>query len=196
MPTLERWFIALPLPEALREPLGEWARDQRARLPFQTWVHPADYHLTLAFLGDTDTALAPDIVAAMQRSRPAGGFTLRLGEPGCFGKPAAPSVLWLAVGGASKPLQALQAALAAELTPLGFAPEQRAYKPHLTLARRWGGTGAAPRPGQPGAPKLPPGLGSPWRAEELALYRSRLNRRPMYEPVARVPLPEALPAEA
>lgn len=64
------------------------------------WTHPADYHLTLKFLGtvDADTAgrMAPVLAEIARRTPP---FELELSRLGILGAPGSPRVLWAGVRG-------------------------------------------------------------------------------------------------
>jgi 2'-5' RNA ligase len=71
----------------------------------------------------------------------------------------------------------------AECRAGGLDPESRAFKPHLTLARARAHDGAS-LPVLPDLPRL-----EPWRAEELILYSSHLQRAgAVHEPVRTLPL--------
>jgi 2'-5' RNA ligase len=60
-------------------------------------------------------------------------FTVR--DIGCFPDTRRPSVIWIGLHEPSGALLHLQKAVEAQLTPLGYPPEERAFKPHLTLGR-------------------------------------------------------------
>src|SRR3989304_4984367 len=97
------------------------------------------------------------------------------GPRAACGARRAPRVLWVDVEGELPPLQRLQAAVERELAAVGFAPEEREFSPHLTLAR-------VPQPPPPGlAERLSRALTAvatpqgEFRATELLLMRSRLQ---------------------
>lgn len=140
-----RLFVAIDLPEDVRESLGRLQSDLRRHdLPGLRWTRPEGVHLTLKFLGETPASSLPAIEAALARAvRGAPSFRLALGAPGTFGNRRGPRVLWVDVEGDVKPLQQLQAAVERELAAAGFAPEERGFSPHLTLAR-------VPQPSPPG----------------------------------------------
>lgn len=58
-----------------------------------------------------------------------------MGSPGIFGPAHSPRVIWISVAGDLNRLLGIQSQLAARLVASGFPPEERAYAPHLTLAR-------------------------------------------------------------
>lgn len=88
-------------------------------------------HITVAFLGMATEADLED--AASVPPLGTGPFDLALDVLGHF---QASRVLWLAPSVVPPELTALERELWAGLTGLGFEREQRAYRPHLTLARR------------------------------------------------------------
>jgi 2'-5' RNA ligase len=77
-------------------------------------------------------AIGDALAVAASGVRP---FAIALADAGTFGRPASPRVLWLGIDGDVTSFTALQAAIAGALAGLGFAPEDRAFHPHITLAR-------------------------------------------------------------
>lgn len=184
-------FLAVPLPEPVKERVAAAAAAARRELPFRKWVHPADYHLTVKFLGGLNPAWPGKLKTIVEPvAARHGRFRLELAAPGTFGSAEAPRILWLGVGGEQSALHALQQATDSALATAGFAPETRPYRPHVTVARQWTGSGkpARERLIQPFAslfgPDGPPG----WDVAELMLYRTRMGKLPMYEVVDRYPL--------
>jgi 2'-5' RNA ligase len=130
-----RAFVALPCPGGLRREIaaesGEWRRlDADVR-----WVEPENAHLTLRFLGRASrealAALDRGLRAVAARFPP---VTLAPGETGAFPGWRRPRVLWLGLedGGALAPMAGEIEAAARDA---GFASEERAFRPHLTLGR-------------------------------------------------------------
>jgi 2'-5' RNA ligase len=89
-------------------------------------------HLTLAFLGEVSGDRVEDAVAAGAEARGA-PFRLRLDEVGSFRRS---EVAWAGCSRAPAGLASLQSDLAASLAARGFTLEERAFAPHITLARR------------------------------------------------------------
>jgi len=132
-----RLFVAIDLPEAVRDSLRRLQAELRRHdLPGLRWTRPEGVHLTLKFLGETPASAVPAIEGALARAvTGAAPLRLALGAPGTFGNRRGPRVLWVDVEGDLLPLQRLQSAVERELAAAGFPPEQRAFSPHLTLAR-------------------------------------------------------------
>ncbi len=131
-----RCFLAIEVPETLRSRVAGQVDRIREGFPPARWVRPANYHLTLVFLGELEASrvealsakLAPVFGAASRRD-------LLLDRAGWFPPRGAARVLWL--GFEARPaLDRLVARLARRCADFtGRDPETRPYRPHLTVAR-------------------------------------------------------------
>ncbi|OPH61294.1 2'-5' RNA ligase [Paenibacillus ferrarius] len=184
-----RLFVGIALPPDVQRELELWAGSLQKALPFQKWTHPQDVHVTLCFLGDasaeTALALAHDLRQVAAAAPP---LALRAEGLGVFGPPAAPAALWAGVAGDLDALAALQRAVAGACARHGFPAEARAYRPHITLARRFRAAAGPFRRAALAAAGAPDGGWPAWRVEDIVLYRSHLGRQPSYEPLAICPL--------
>lgn len=127
-----RAFVAIDLPDEHKDRLAAL----RADIPGATWVRREAYHLTLRFLGDeVQEADIPKITAAL-RAIQQSSFEIRLAGLGRFppGERQAARVLWVGIR-ASDALNVLHSAVQAALVLAGYPPDERAFSPHLTLAR-------------------------------------------------------------
>ena len=176
---MERLFLAIPLAEEARRQIRDAAPS-----PFPGWpVPPANWHLTLRFLGDTP-AEQRDCLVHKVRSAPLGAaFTVRFGGWGAFPSAARARVVWLGVSRGEKDLQALAAAVEEAARRAGFPAEDKRFTAHLTVSRvrppqsvaAW--LGAAPLPD------------AEMRVGEIVLFRSVLGQGPArYEAVERFAL--------
>lgn len=137
-----RAFVAIELEEPLREALSELQNQMREGLRriaphvHLQWVRPESIHLTLKFLGNIENGQVEPVSRALTSAvegQPK--FSIELKELGVFPDIRAPRVLWL---GFSEPMEALirlAGSVEDALTPLGFPPEGKPFRPHLTLAR-------------------------------------------------------------
>ncbi|MFE7582817.1 RNA 2',3'-cyclic phosphodiesterase [Streptomyces gardneri] len=185
-----RLFAAvLPPAEQLAE-LGH-VIDTLHRLPGADrlrWTSRPGWHLTLAFMGEVDEELLPELrvrlARAAHRTPP---FPLRLHGGGHFGRRA----LWTGVAGDLDELRLLAERADAAARRAGVAMEEhRRYQAHLTLARaRTDETDL-----RPFLDTLHTFEGSRWQVAELALVRSRLpvsgvrGEQPRYETLDAWPL--------
>lgn len=133
---MTRTFIAIELGETARVYLIREITRLARELPTLHWADPAGMHLTLAFLGELDSARLAEAQAAAEEAAPVVmPFALHIAGLGSFGPLAAPRVIWAGVAGDLPALARLHAALAAALERRGFALDTRPFAPHLTLAR-------------------------------------------------------------
>jgi 2'-5' RNA ligase len=115
------------------ETLSRRARDSGADL---RWVPPASYHVTLKFLGSTRAEAIDAVVDALGRAC-AGtpGHAFKTGRLGAFPSLERASVLWPGIDEPSGALGRLATAGETALVALGYPAENRAFHPHVTLAR-------------------------------------------------------------
>lgn len=168
-----RCFVGLPLPQAWQQALdrvaGRLANTFASRI---SWTRPGNWHSTLKFLGEVDEARLPALRAAL-RGIAWSGFPMGLGPAGGFGERSAPRTLWAGLAMGANDCAALAQQIGAALGPLGFATEQRAFRPHVTLGRvkdaakgdDWSLAGR----------ELAREHFAPARAEEFVLWRSILG---------------------
>jgi len=138
--TRVRLFLGVPVSIKTVESLGEVAdgmRREAYNAGYQIrWVPPVNYHVTLAFLGDTDC----DVIDAIsERLAPCVGgvspFEFWVRGFGAFPVLENTRVLWAGVHDPASGLSELARACADELEQIGFARDQRPYHPHVTVAR-------------------------------------------------------------
>jgi RNA 2',3'-cyclic 3'-phosphodiesterase len=131
-----RAFIALDLPVGVHRSLAalqqEW---QQAEAPV-SWIKPESIHLTLKFLGNIATEQATEIEGILQELA-ATHAPFRLQPVGCGAFPSLKQmrVVWAGLQGGVEELLGLHKAVEEALIPLGFAPEDRPFRAHLTLGR-------------------------------------------------------------
>ncbi len=132
-----RSFIAISLPDELRLGLSKLqARLKTGNKPWIKWADPNGIHLTLKFLGDVSVDRIGEISRVMtEAAREIPPFHLETQGLGAFPNLKRVQVVWLGLGGELDKLGQLHEQIESGLSHLGFAPEARAFKAHLTLAR-------------------------------------------------------------
>jgi len=131
-----RLFIALTPTPGLARQVTEWMRSLELLSAGMRPVRTDTLHLTLRFLGETDPARLDAVAAAMDRTvAGVAPYDLALGGTGSFPSERNARVLWLSLVKGESETRTLAAALERELAKGGFPPEQRAFHPHLTVAR-------------------------------------------------------------
>lgn len=176
-----RLFVALELPNRLRERLNLF----RVGLRGARWVSPANYHMTLRFIGEVEEHTAHDIDAALCTVHvPA--FSLRLAGIGAFGGEGKARSLWVGTE-RNDDLLHLRDKIESALVRIGLAPERKSkFVPHVTLAR------LRDTPRDRLADLIATYntfVAEPFVAEHFTLFRSFTgNEAAHYEPLAEYPL--------
>jgi RNA 2',3'-cyclic 3'-phosphodiesterase len=155
-----RLFLGLPIPFELTQALARLTR--AIELPKGRWTEPENIHLTLVFLGEVAEPTLPPIEGELSKLTFA-PFPLKLSSLNIFPRAG---VLFAEVEPA-RPLLHLQAKVADSMARCGFAPEDRPYHPHITLARFHG-----PLRLSQNQHTLPPSLQRSFTADTVNLYRS------------------------
>ena len=133
-----RVFCAIELPAEVRARMEDHVRQLRKAVPDAgaSWSRVENIHLTLKFFGNVEVKRIEKISAAAERAvKEFSTFQIGIGGTGVFPRPSRPQVLWIGVNDTSGQLSALQERFENECAAEGFAKEDRAYKPHLTIAR-------------------------------------------------------------
>lgn len=124
-----RLFVAVDLDEKAREAISCICTG----IPGVKWVDAGQFHLTLRFVGDTDTSLFGRIRDELAGVT-AAPFSLALRGVGRFPPKREPRVLWVGIE-PCEGLSFLQRLIEEALQRSGLEPEQRGFSPHITLAR-------------------------------------------------------------
>jgi 2'-5' RNA ligase len=173
-----RLFVAIEIDEdakaRLRTVLDPWKK----RFPAARWVPPANWHVTLTFLGPTSAELQgwvdAQVAAVASSSSP---FRVTLAGLGAFPSVKRAKVMWSGLddpqNGCAELAQGLRRALSTE-----FEIDRRPFRPHLTVAR------ADPPLKLPEDFAATPLLRDPFVVNSLILFQSiPATGAPRYEPV-------------
>lgn len=176
---MHRLFVAIRPPAPIRQLLlAAMGGISGAR-----WQSDEQLHLTLRFIGKVDRHLAGDVHAAL------GGvhqppFTLALNGIGCFDRKGFPDAVWAGVTPHDE-VKALHRKVDAALLRVGVRPDERAFLPHITIARLNRSAGPIGNLLEEAG-----GLTSPsFAVDSFALFESDLTHEAaVYSVVARYPL--------
>ncbi|HYS27521.1 MAG TPA: RNA 2',3'-cyclic phosphodiesterase [Vicinamibacterales bacterium] len=187
-----RLFVAAEIGETLAARAADVSRELQRRAGETaprakvTWV-PADrLHLTVRFIGDVDDTRAAAMREALEPPLDVAPFDLTLGGAGAFPEGGAPRVLWVGVAAGREELIAAERDISARLARLGIPGEDRAYSPHLTLAR-------VREPAGLRSAQLLEGLTDRTvgtvHIDAITLFQSKLSPKgPTYTPLLRIPV--------
>lgn len=185
-----RLFVALDLPEEMRNGIVAWGRRELTD-PALRVVPAESLHITLAFLGylpEKEIGRLGEIVEGLATAAP----TIELGDP--VAKPSRKRPRLFALPADSSGAVVLQAELERKLlTARLYEPEKRPFWPHVTVARvKSEGRGSKrPRPVERVPRGLPKDLLQPTNLVRTTLYRSEIQPQgARYAPLAQVELSE------
>lgn len=177
------YFFAVKLPQEVKILLSEWVESHKEDFPFGRWVHPEDYHITLAFLGYADGMKLQKAIETLgkflseERS-----FSLNLNKLGTFGSEKNPRIFWADVE-KSDALNQIQKKVYQQCLGLGFELDKKPFRPHITLARKWMSEEAF----DPN--KLTKVVeDNSFTVNEIILYETHLDKTPKYKEFASFPL--------
>jgi len=187
-----RLFVAVEIGDTLAARAGDVSRELQRRAAEAaprakiTWVPPDRLHLTIRFIGEIDDANAAAVCKALDRPIPVVHFDLGLAGAGAFSKSGSPRVLWIGVADGREQLVAIEREVTLRLAPLGVPEEDRAYSPHLTLARVREPAGLRTATLLNGLTDRHVGT---VRIDAITLFHSKLSPKgPAYTPLLRVAL--------
>jgi 2'-5' RNA ligase len=147
------------------------------------WQADDQLHLTIRFIGEVDRHVAQDVHAAL------GGvhhprFEIALDGLGAFDRRGQTEAVWAGIT-PHAPLAALHKKVDQALARVGIPPDQRAYLPHVTLARLNRSSGPVGN-----LVERAGGLSSaPFTVAEVALFESNLTPEgAVYTIIERYPL--------
>ena len=192
-----RLFIACEVPEDARESIGEIITTLRSRSGTAVrWIKPEGVHVTLKFLGEVSVKQLPAVKLAIQEAVVGHSpFELEFSNIGTFGGREGLRIMWVGIAGDVLRLEALVRAVNAALAVVGFEPERRPFRPHLTLGRVKDEISTRARAEIEVAVGKMDVPGNAWRTNQVSLMRSRLGPTgAVYEVMATFPLRMSQPS--
>jgi len=186
-----RLFVACEVPDDVKETIGEVIEGLRQKSGSAVrWIRPDGVHVTLKFLGEVPTKKLPAVKLAIQEAVVGHSpFELEFSTIGTFGGREGLRIMWVGIAGDVLRLEALVRAVNAALAVVGFEPERRPFRPHLTLGRVRDEISTRQRAeievavGKSTVPQVS------WRTAHVSLMRSRLTKQgAIYEVLATFPL--------
>ncbi|MDD5712354.1 MAG: RNA 2',3'-cyclic phosphodiesterase [Smithellaceae bacterium] len=136
-PAAIRAFLAVDPPPEVLEKMAVLQREQKKAISgVISWVRPEGMHLTLKFFGNIDPARIGDIAEVVRDKTSAQRkLSFEVRSLGVFPDANRPRVIWLGMKGDVEELRTLQKDIDRSLQKIGFPPEDKPFRPHLTLGR-------------------------------------------------------------
>lgn len=182
-----RLFFCVELDAEAKGRLAALVERLKPRLLSAKWVAPDNLHITVRFLGEVAEDRLLDLQAlAREVARKFEPFHLELGTLSAFPSPRRARVLWVGPQENSERFVKLMRSVEEGVQRLGFCPETKEPRVHVTLARF-----KVPRDLSGAVENME--IMPPVRVDvrELTLMRSTLRPEgPIYTPVFSIPLGE------
>jgi RNA 2',3'-cyclic 3'-phosphodiesterase len=187
-----RLFVAISLPDAVREEIEKVQREMRRELSgnFMRWTKREQFHLTLKFLGNVPEGRVVELSDVLRGAcAPFKALRLRAERIGFFPDMRYPRVAWAWVRDEKELLPRLQQAIEMSVQPFTDERAEKKFTGHVTLARIQG----IKRPQAEILSKFALGLAESffgeWVADKVELIRSELSSGgARYTTVAEFPL--------
>ncbi|TXC90266.1 RNA 2',3'-cyclic phosphodiesterase [Metabacillus litoralis] len=174
------FFIAVPIDEYNKEIINKWILINKENLPFKSWVHPEDYHITLAFLGHVEETEKLEKLKLILHETTSvySPFQMHIKGIDTFGKKEHPRILWISLE-ESEALADLQQKVYNVCKDIGIHLDSKPFRPHITIARKWISEDNFIKPidHEEHFKKDTNSL----YVEQINLYQTHLNRAPKYE---------------
>lgn len=186
-----RLFVACEVPDDVKRDISEVIESLRGRSHNAVrWIKPEGVHVTLKFLGEVPVKKLPAVKLAIQEAVVGHSpFELEFSNIGTFGGREGLRIMWVGVAGDVLRLEALVRAVNAALAVVGFEPERRPFRPHLTLGRVRDEVPTRQRAEievEVGKTEVPV---TSWRTTQVSLMRSKFTAQgAAYEVLATFPL--------
>jgi 2'-5' RNA ligase len=128
-----RLFTAIDIPSDLTEALRSFVSRLRPAAKI-SWSPVENLHVTTKFIGEWPEQRLDEMKRALASVQATGSIEIAVKGLGWFPNERRPRVFWAGVDGGDA-LRSLARATEQAVAQLGVATEERAYAPHLTLAR-------------------------------------------------------------
>jgi 2'-5' RNA ligase len=130
-----RLFLAIDFPEETKQSINEETIHLQELFPALKWVNKSSFHVTLKYLGETDSGLQREIESTLKEAfQTIHTFDLATTIPSFFPNNKKARVYYLGLK-YSKTLEKCYDIIEDKLSDLGIDKEQRKFSPHITLAR-------------------------------------------------------------
>jgi 2'-5' RNA ligase len=137
-PSTWRVFCAIEFPDEVSARASDHINRLRKQFPNvpAAWNRDGGFHLTLKFIGEIPRGRVERLsLAAKRATSNLSSFNLTVTGAGAFPKKGSPRVLWLGIDDRTGQLAKLHARLEQECALEDFTKGDRAFHPHLTIAR-------------------------------------------------------------
>ncbi|MFA4842872.1 MAG: RNA 2',3'-cyclic phosphodiesterase [Candidatus Omnitrophota bacterium] len=131
-----RAFIAIELPQDIKDYLQGIQHQLKDTGADVKWVEPKNIHLTLKFLGEIDDKKLESLTYILQEAvTPKTSFHIRISSLGAFPGLNSMRVIWAGIDKGDKEAKEIATELEENLSKSGIPKETRGFLTHITIGR-------------------------------------------------------------
>ncbi len=132
-----RAFLAMTIPQKVRQRLGALTREFRQKAPEVDWIPLDKLHVTLFFFGNVDEKrllgeMVPAVCGVIASEPP---LDLDCGGLGVFPNWKYPKIIWAGITGDTDRLLLLHDQIREIMASFDVKRDRRLFRPHLTIGR-------------------------------------------------------------
>jgi len=184
-----RAFIAIELPQEIKEALNRLQQKLKTAEADIKWVEPKNIHLTLKFLGEIDEQTRSRINSSLEGiCRIRKPFMIAISSLGAFPNTASPRIIWLGIKQGNNEVKEICQTMEKHLTVPAIPKEEKEFCAHITIGRTHSGKNRQE------LAKLLIDLSknlsqSQFQVSKITFFKSALTPRgPIYEVIQEFPL--------
>lgn len=177
----DHYFIAAAIPTDTKQEIYEHSKVIHKYGDFKSFVHPQDYHVTLAFLGNIGFSQLQTIkkelaiLASKHKEIP-----MQVKGIEVFGNVDSPRVIWADVMVYNR-LLVLQKEITETCDRLQINYDKKEYRPHITIGRRWNEEYSFPI--EDIKNDFVKNNHNSFSIQHIVLYKTHRDRLPKYQPI-------------
>jgi len=131
-----RTFIAIELPQEVKDKLAELQALLKKAGADVKWIEPENIHLTLKFLGEIDENKSVKVTEAIEDiAKKSKQLRMSLASLGAFPRIEFPRIIWVGIDKGDKEITELAKVLEERIEKLGIPREERRFSSHITIGR-------------------------------------------------------------
>jgi 2'-5' RNA ligase len=131
-----RVFIAIDLPQRVKDTLAQIQKGLKKTGADVKWVQANNIHLTLKFLGDIEESALEKLIQAITLAVDhLTGYMINIDRIGAFPRLEAPRIIWAGIDRGARETNKIVEDLEEGLSAIGIPKEEKPFACHITLGR-------------------------------------------------------------
>jgi len=185
-----RAFIAIELPEKIKNSLAVLQEKLKSSQADVKWVEKNNIHLTLKFLGEVDENKISEVTTSLNKiALHTPSYQAIISSLGGFPKIDYPRVIWAGIGNGDQETKNIAKLIEENLEKIGFAKEERAFASHITLGRTRSGKNQKKLGELLKKMQVESSIAENFKVDKITLFKSQLSPKgPTYQAIKELSL--------